>query len=185
MPDMFDALARLLLDDKDRHLLAENQRDLTEWGLSGWSERHPDVADMFLVDEFDEAPAPAELLSAIGLERRTIGWVDCAREDDEHQVRTMVAESCRRRGLPVPVFPDDLEDAVVASLGENLTRWNYVPAVLRAVDEHLARVGLRLLLIERDNDEYTFAPVESCDLDSLGESRVGGCRIYGVDGLDI
>lgn len=126
-----------------------------------------------------------EFLVQVGQEHKTIGWVDWAGEDDEHQVRDLVLEACGRLGLPVPVIAEDTEDRVTESLGQQAQRGDYPPALLAAVDSQLADAGLRLLLIELDDDCYHYVPVTVESFATLNGVKGEAHSLYGADEIPV
>lgn len=169
-------LAGVALNEKGRTTVERLCADLASLGRDEWAEQYA-----WLATDLSPDPSEAEILVAIGTRQATIGLVDWAGEDDDHQVEDMVANACRELGLVAPSIPDDIGDQVVQQLGPAAQRGDYVPALLRAIDDRLLATGLRLLLINLSSDTYFFVPVTADSFSAvLGYTGHGYC-LEGVD----
>lgn len=146
-------LAAVALNDEGRRIAEQACADLESLGYDAWIERYDQLAE----DASDE-PSEAEILVVVGQQHDSIGRVDWSGEDDDHQVQDMVTQACAGLGLATPAIPDDISDQVVSGL-DSPQRGDYIPALLRAIDDHLAAAGMRLLIIDLDSDMYNFVPV--------------------------
>jgi len=173
-----DRLAALVLTEGARRIRDEATAYLADAGPHAFGERYPDLADPF----DDEGPSPIQLLTALGQHPypRTIGWCDWAGEDEPGQVRSFIEVACRNLGLRAPRWDDRTEERVVESLGQDVLRGDYPPALLKDVDAQLAAVGLRLLVIDTGSDTYLFAPVSTSQLSRLDGVEGEGFALRGA-----
>lgn len=169
-------LAAVALNGEGRRVAEQACADLDSLGHDQWTERYA-----WLAQDVSDDPSAAEILVAIGERHNTIGWVDWAGEDDEHQVQDMVTAACANLGLLQPAIPDDLTDQVLQQLSSTPQPGDYVPALLHAVDVHLSGKGLRLLLIDQDSDTYKFVPVAAESFTSLVGHTGDGYRLRAID----
>jgi len=169
-------LAGVALNEKGRTTAERICADLAALGREEWAEQYA-----WLAEELSPESCEAEILVELGRRQHTVGWVDWAGEDDDHQVEQLVIRACGERGLVPPSLPPDLTERVLQALAAAPQRGDYVPALLRAVDDHLAAAGLRLLLINLDSDTYFFVPVTVDTFRSVVGHNGPGYRLDAVD----